>query len=206
MSEALSKRMLTPFGFPFAGEAVVETPTAAGDAADAMGYPVVAKLNGESIAHKTERGLVRLKLANREAVEQAATQLLAMATPEDGAVQLLIAKMIDGSRELIVGMVQDPSFGKTAMLGLGGIFAEVIQDVVFAPMPIDLKSAHRMIEGLKHQSLLDYDLHSYTFEQIGQVCPHGLIAFAFSLFVLRFLVVSLAEEPHQIQTQRVHCS
>ena len=155
MSEALSKRMLTPFGFPFAGEAVVETPTAAGDAADAMGYPVVAKLNGDSIAHKTERGLVRLKLANREAVEQAATQLLAMATPEDGAVQLLIAKMIDGSRELIVGMVHDPAFGKTAMLGLGGIFAEVIQDVVFAPMPIDLKSAHRMIEGLKHQSLLE---------------------------------------------------
>jgi acetyltransferase len=155
MSEALSKRMLTPFGFPFAGEAVVETPTAAGDAADAMGYPVVAKLNGDAIAHKTERGLVRLKLANREAVEQAAIQLLALATPEDGAVQLLIAKMIDGSRELIVGMVHDPAFGKTAMLGLGGIFAEVIQDVVFAPMPIDLKSAHRMIEGLKHQSLLE---------------------------------------------------
>jgi acetyltransferase len=120
-----------------------------------MGYPVVAKLNGDSIAHKTERGLVRLKLANREAVEQAAIQLLAMATPEDGAVQLLIAKMIDGSRELIVGMVHDPAFGKTAMLGLGGIFAEVIQDVVFAPMPIDLNSAHRMIEGLKHQSLLE---------------------------------------------------
>ena len=154
MSEALSKQILTPF-FPFAGEAVVETPTAAGDAADAMGYPVVAKLNGDSIAHKTERGLVRLKLANREAVEQAAIQLLAMATPEDGAVQLLIAKMIDGSRELIVGMVHDPAFGKTAMLGLGGIFAEVIQDVVFAPMPIDLNSAHRMIEGLKHQSLLE---------------------------------------------------
>ena len=155
ISEALSKQILTPFGFPFAGEAVVETPTAAGDAADAMGYPVVAKLNGDSIAHKTERGLVRLKLANREAVEQAAIQLLAMATPEDGAVQLLIAKMIDGSRELIVGMVHDPAFGKTAMLGLGGIFAEVIQDVVFAPMPIDLNSAHRMIEGLKHQSLLE---------------------------------------------------
>jgi acetyltransferase len=155
MSEALSKQILTPFGFPFAVEAVVETPTAAGDAADAMGYPVVAKLNGDSIAHKTERGLVRLKLANREAVEQAAIQLLALATPEDGAVQLLIAKMIDGSRELIVGMVHDPAFGKTAMLGLGGIFAEVIQDVVFAPMPIDLNSAHRMIEGLKHQSLLE---------------------------------------------------
>ena len=154
LSEALSKQLLAPFGFPFATEAVVAAAHEAADAADAMGYPVVAKLNGESIAHKTERGLVRLKLANRAAVEQAATQLLALATPEDGAVQLLIAKMIDGSRELIVGMVHDPAFGKTAMLGLGGIFAEVIQDVVFAPMPLDLIAAKRMIKGLKHQAIL----------------------------------------------------
>ena len=119
MSEALSKQLLTPFGFPFAVEAVVATAKEAGDAADGMGYPVVAKLNCDSIAHKTERGLVRLKLVDRAAVEQAAIQLLAMATPEDGEVQLLVAKMIDGSRELIVGMVHDPAFGNTAMLGIG---------------------------------------------------------------------------------------
>jgi len=154
MSEALSKQLLLPFGFPFVAEAVVSTAVEAADAADAMGYPVVAKLNGDTIAHKTERGLVRLKLVNRAAVEQAASQLLAMATPEDGAVQLLIAKMIDGSRELIVGMVHDPTFGNTAMLGLGGIFAEVIQDVVFAPMPIDLIAANGMIEALKYQAIL----------------------------------------------------
>ena len=155
MSEALSKQLLTPFGFPFAREAVVASPREAADAADAMGYPVVTKLNGDHIAHKTERGLVRLKLADRASVEQAAEQLLAIATPDDGDVQLLVAKMIDGSRELIVGMVHDPAFGKTAMLGMGGIFAEVIQDVVFAPMPIDLISANRMIDGLKHQSILE---------------------------------------------------
>ena len=154
MSEALSKQLLTPFGFPFAVEAVVATPSEAANAADGMGYPVVAKLNGDSIAHKTERGLVRLKLADRAAVEHAATDLLAMATPDDGEVQLLIAKMIDGSRELIVGMVHDPAFGNTAMLGVGGIFAEVIQDVAFAPMPIDLASAKRMIEALKYQAVL----------------------------------------------------
>ena len=154
MSEALSKQLLSPFGFPFAVESLVDTASEAGDAADAMGYPVVAKLNGDSIAHKTERGLVRLNLADRAAVEQAATQLLAMATSDDGAVQLLVAKMIDGSRELIVGMIHDPSFGSTAMLGIGGIFAEVIQDVVFAPMPINLDAAHRMIKGLKYQAIL----------------------------------------------------
>ena len=84
MSEALSKQLLSPFGFPFAVESLVDTASEAGDVADAMGYPVVAKLNGDSIAHKTERGLVRLNLADRTAVEQAASQLLAMATSDDG--------------------------------------------------------------------------------------------------------------------------
>ena len=154
MSEALSKQLLTPFGFPFAAEVVVSTAIEAGNAADAMGYPVVAKLNGDLIAHKTERGLVRLGLANRVAVEHAASELLLMATSDDGAVQLLIAKMINGSRELIVGMVRDPAFGKTAMLGVGGIFAEVIEDVVFAPMPIDVVAAKGMIKALKYQAFL----------------------------------------------------
>lgn len=154
LSEAKSKQLLAKFGFPFAIEAIVDTPSEAGDAADALGYPVVVKLNGSSIAHKTERGLVRLQLADRAAVEQAAIQLLAFATVGDGKVQLLVARMIKGSRELIIGMVNDPVFGNTAMLGIGGIFAEVIQDVVFAPLPIDQGRALGMIEALKYKSIL----------------------------------------------------
>ena len=154
LSEAMSKQLLAPFGFPFTSEAIVDTSVEAGDAADAMGYPVVVKLNGSNIAHKTERGLVRLQLADRNAVEQAAVQLLALATVSDGKVQLLVARMINGSRELIVGMVNDPVFGNTAMLGIGGIFAEVIQDVVFAPLPIDKSRALEMIDALKYKSML----------------------------------------------------
>jgi len=154
LSEAMSKQLLAPFGFPFTSEAIVGTSVEAGDAADAMGYPVVVKLNGSNIAHKTERGLVRLQLADRNAVEQAAVQLLALATVSDGKVQLLVARMINGSRELIVGMVNDPVFGNTAMLGIGGIFAEVIQDVVFAPLPIDKSRALEMIDALKYKSML----------------------------------------------------
>jgi len=154
LSEAMSKQLLAPFGFPFTSEAIVDTSVEAGDAADAMGYPVVVKLNGSNIAHKTERGLVRLQLADRNAVEQAALQLLALATVSDGKVQLLVARMINGSRELIVGMVNDPVFGNTAMLGIGGIFAEVIQDVVFAPLPIDKSRALEMIDALKYKSML----------------------------------------------------
>ena len=150
----MSKQLLAPFGFPFTSESIVDTSVEAGDAADAMGYPVVVKLNGSNIAHKTERGLVRLQLADRNAVEQAAVQLLALATVSDGKVQLLVARMINGSRELIVGMVNDPVFGNTAMLGIGGIFAEVIQDVVFAPLPIDKSCALEMIDALKYKSML----------------------------------------------------
>jgi len=150
----MSKQLLAPFGFPFASEAIVDTSVEAGYAADAMGYPVVVKLNGSNIAHKTERGLVRLQLGDRAAVEQAALQLLALATVSDGKVQLLVARMIKGSRELIVGMVNDPVFGNTAMLGIGGIFAEVFQDVVFAPLPIDKSRALEMIDALKYKSML----------------------------------------------------
>jgi len=60
-------------------------------AADEIGYPVVAKLEGDAIAHKTERGLVRLGLGDAAAVELAATELLAAATPDDGQVRVLVA-------------------------------------------------------------------------------------------------------------------
>ena len=154
LSESASKELLSPFGFPFAQEFLVSTAIEAGDAAERLGFPVVAKLNGDAIAHKTERGLVRLKLPNRDAVESAAAELLAMATSSDGDVQMLITPMIQGSRELIVGMINDPVFGRTAMLGLGGIFAEVIGDVVFAPLPIDTAGALSMIGALKNRNIL----------------------------------------------------
>ena len=68
---------------------------------------MVAKLNGDGIAHKTERGLVKLNLSSADAVERAATELLAAARPEDGAVSLLIAQQVRGNRELIAGVLRD---------------------------------------------------------------------------------------------------
>ncbi len=81
LPEDESKRVLATYGVPFAPETVAEDVAAAVAAADDLGYPVVAKLNGEGIAHKTERGLVRLNLADAEAVEVAATELLRRRPP-----------------------------------------------------------------------------------------------------------------------------
>jgi succinyl-CoA synthetase beta subunit len=154
LSEAESKHRLAGAGVPFAPERRVPDPAGAVAAADELGYPVVVKLNGDAIAHKTERGLVKLRLGDAAAVHAAAHELLAAATADDGVVDLLVAPMISGARELIAGLVRDPVFGPAVMLGVGGVLAEAIGDVVFRLAPLSNDDAHEMIEGLSTSKLL----------------------------------------------------
>ena len=154
LSEAASKALLRAAGVPMADEREVKTAREAALAASEIGFPVVAKLCGDAIAHKTERGLVRLKLSDVVAVERAAQELLSAATAQDGEVTVLVAPMVQGNRELIAGVVRDPQFGASVMLGIGGIFAEAIADVVFRPAPLDRITAHEMIGDLATQKLL----------------------------------------------------
>jgi acetyltransferase len=112
-------------------------------------------LGGDKIAHKTERGLVRLRLADATAVRQAATDLFAAATTADGEVHVLVAPMVSGTRELIAGLLVDQQFGPTVMLGVGGIMAEVIKDVAFRPAPLTKEVALDMVHSLRMQGLLE---------------------------------------------------
>jgi acyl-CoA synthetase (NDP forming) len=154
LSEHASKQLLTELGVGFARERRVHDAAAAADAARELGLPVVLKLCGDAIAHKSERDLVRLGLASEQAVESAATELLARARPEDGEVALLVAEMVRGKRELIAGLVRDAQFGPCVLLGLGGILAEALEDVVFAVAPFSREVAKRMIHGLRASRLL----------------------------------------------------
>ncbi len=155
LSESDSKLLLATYNIPFAPEKKTGSVGEAVAAAEQLGYPVVVKLGGDNIAHKTERGLVRLRLNNADAVSEAATSLLAAATTADGDVHLLVAPMISGTRELIAGMLVDPQFGPTVMLGIGGVMAEVIADVAFRPAPVDEAGAASMIDSLRMQGLLE---------------------------------------------------
>jgi acetyl-CoA synthetase (ADP-forming) len=154
LSEADSKDLLGRFGVPFPPERRAADPDAAVAAAEALGYPVVAKLSGPGIAHKTERGLVRLGLTDADAVRTAATELLAAATPADGQVAVLVAPMLGGTRELIAGLAEDPQFGMTVLLGLGGVLAEALADVTVRLVPIEREDAEEMIDELGAQALL----------------------------------------------------
>ncbi len=154
LSEPASKALLATHGVPMVEERVVPEPEAAAAAASAIGFPVVVKLSGDRIAHKTERGLVRLGLSDPDAVQQAGRELLAAATAEDGDVALLVAPMIRGNRELIAGLARDPQFGMTVMVGIGGILAEAVADVAIRLVPITAVDAAEMIEDLSSQRLL----------------------------------------------------
>jgi acetyl-CoA synthetase (ADP-forming) len=154
LSEWDSKRLLAHHGVPMGAEALARTPEEAATAATQLGLPAVAKLCGASIAHKSERGLVRLGLATSDAVERAAADLLAAAGPNDGEVAVLVAPMVRGNRELIAGVHRDPQFGPCVMVGVGGILAEVVGDVSFRLVPLEPVDAEEMVDDLASQTLL----------------------------------------------------
>ena len=156
LSEHESKRVLAAAGVPVLDERVVETPDEAVDAARevAPGAAVVAKLCGQGVAHKTERGLVRLGLHGDDDVRAASTVLLDAAVPEDGSVGVLVAPMVHGSRELIAGVLRDPQFGPSVMIGVGGVLAEALADVAFRLVPVERVDAEEMLDDLAAQPLL----------------------------------------------------
>lgn len=154
LAEDDSAALLAGFGVPVAPSERCADPAAAVAAAERIGFPVVAKLVGDAIAHKTERGLVRLALREPEAVRAAATDLLAAATPDDGEVAVLVAPMLRGARELVAGVVRDPQFGACVMIGVGGVLTEALADVAFVPVPLDELDAAEAVESLTAQALL----------------------------------------------------
>jgi acetyltransferase len=156
LSEHASKRLLAEFGVPVSRERLVADAAGAERAAQELGYPLVLKLCGDSIAHKTERDLVRLGIGDAAALRAAAAELLARRRPEDGETGLLVAEWVRGRRELIAGMVRDPQFGACVMLGLGGILTEALGDVAFAALPISEAEARALPRRLRAARLLTH--------------------------------------------------
>lgn len=170
LSESASKELLRHYGIPFATERNVYSASAASRAARELGFPVVVKLCGENIAHKTERGLVRLRLVDEQSVEDAAEELLAKAKPDDGVVSLLVAPMIEGERELIAGLVRDLQFGPTLMLGIGGVFTEALNDVAFRPLPLKPDDLESMLNELRMKAVFE------NFRGAAPMKRHDLLA------------------------------
>ena len=152
LTEAESKEVLKKYGIPVVEEKAVKTIEETDIAAKKIGYPVVLKGLGSSLTHKTEKGLVKLNLKNKEDVRSAALYIKEAAGSDlEG---FLIQPMLEGKREFVAGLFHDEQFGATVMFGLGGIFTEAIGDVVFCLAPLDDNEARKMIDELHAQKLL----------------------------------------------------
>ena len=154
LSEFDSRETLREAGVAVSRSRLTHSAPDAADAAAEIGFPVVIKLCGASIAHKTERKLVRLNVHTRADAEAAAAELLALARPEDGDVGVLVSEFVKGQRELIAGLVRDPQFGPCVMVGIGGIFAEALGDVAFRLAPLTELDAAEVLDDLTFQTLL----------------------------------------------------
>jgi acetyl-CoA synthetase (ADP-forming) len=154
LSEHESKQLLRAAGIPVPDEHLCATAEDAVRAATSLGMPVAVKLCGRTIAHKTERNLVRLGLRSAEAVREAAKELLGRRTADEQDAGVLVAGMVSGRREVIAGLVRDPQFGPCVMCGIGGIFAEALSDVAFAAAPLRGPDARELIDALQYRTIL----------------------------------------------------
>ncbi len=152
-----AKALLAAAGVPMLPEHVCTTADAAVAAADAVGYPVVAKIASADIPHKTEIGGVLLGLADAAAVRAAHALLLeraAKAAPQARIDGVLVAPMVRDGVETIIGVHMDPVFGPMVMFGLGGTAVELFKDVAFASAPLTPQRAHSLVRSVRSAALL----------------------------------------------------
>ncbi|MGD9172981.1 MAG: acetate--CoA ligase family protein [Desulfobacterales bacterium] len=152
IDEVEAKALLKEFSVPVVPEAIAEDKAQAVCAAEAFGYPVVIKGLGRTLMHKTESGLVKLNIPDRQAVENAVDAL--KKSGADGLEGFVVQPHIQGKRELVAGLFRDPQFGAVVMFGIGGVFTEALADVSFRLAPINETDAAEMLTEIRARALL----------------------------------------------------
>ena len=143
------------WGLPLVEGAIARTADEAVAVAESLGYPVVVKVVSAGLAHKTEVGGVRVDLGDASAVSDAIDDVTAAATAAGQAVEGVRVERYRPGLEMIVGGLVDPVFGPLISVGIGGVLTEMLDDIVFAPAPVDEIEAAAMIERLRGRALLD---------------------------------------------------
>jgi acyl-CoA synthetase (NDP forming) len=157
INEAEAKRLLGEAGVSFAPESVAKTCDEAVAAANAIGFPVVMKVLSPDIAHKSEAGGVVLGLRNAEGVAGGFDAMMARVREREPKARIegaLVARMIEGGIETMIGVKRDAIFGPVIMFGLGGVYVEVLKDVTLRLAPVDHATALEMIRTIKGFPLL----------------------------------------------------
>ena len=174
LTEHESKKLLSSYGLPITRETIVHSVEEAIEQSKLLGFPVVLKLNGNEYLHKTELDGVKLNLGDETAVKNA---VLELSQRFDKPIPLLLSEQVGSSREFIAGVTRNKDYGLTIAFGVGGIFAEIVGDVVFRLLPATKSEIATMYDDLDHRALLapfrgepqtDLDALTHALLAIGQ--------------------------------------
>lgn len=158
LSEYESKELLRKRGFPVVPYELATTSAETKRAFERFEGPVVTKIVSPDIVHKTEAGGVELKIETQDEAQNSFDRLYTSAqayAPEADIDGVLVSPMLDNTVELIVGVTHDPEIGSVVMFGLGGVFAEVYQDVAFRALPLTEYDARAVINEIDAQNVLN---------------------------------------------------
>jgi len=156
LDEASGKALLSHYGVSVPRNRLVRLPDDVDAAVADLRFPVVVKVVSAEILHKSDAGGVRIGLANAADVRAAIREMSALPAIARARVDgWLIDEMAPPGQEIVVGGLRDPDFGPLIMVGLGGIFVEVLADVAFRICPIARVDAEEMLDELKGAAVLD---------------------------------------------------
>lgn len=157
LDERAGKELLAAYGVAVPRSVVVPGVAQVAAALGKLNLPVVVKVMSPDILHKSEARAVRLNITSSEELAVACEEILANARAykKDARIEgFLVEEMAPAGQEIVVGGVRDPQFGPLVMVGLGGIFVEVLADVSFRICPITRRDAGEMLDELKGAALL----------------------------------------------------
>jgi acetyl coenzyme A synthetase (ADP forming)-like protein len=152
-----ARDVLDAYGFKLTQSGLAKTADEAVVLADKIGYPVVMKVASPDILHKSDIGAVKLNVADATAVRdtfELITYRAARYVPGADIWGITVQEMAPKGKEVIIGVTADPQFGPVLMFGLGGIYVEVLKDVVFRVAPLTRLDALEMVQGIKSFPLL----------------------------------------------------
>ena len=152
------REILDAYGFPLPNSALAATEDEAVDAANKVGYPIVMKIASPQIVHKSDAGGVKVNLTNDDEVRNGFKTIMENAKKYDSNAEIkgvLIVEMVKGGKEMIIGSKLEPGMGPVVMLGMGGIYVEILKDVTFRLAPLTDQEANDMISSIKTKKLLD---------------------------------------------------
>lgn len=147
--------VMEAYGIPVAPWAMVSDPDAARAFADTHGYPIVVKLDSDTILHRSDAGGVAVDLRSEREIQGAFWELERNVAGTPGDHRLIAQTMVQGGTECLIGATTDPVVGHILAFGLGGVFVELMRDVVFRLHPLTDRDAESMVRSIKAFPLLD---------------------------------------------------